>query len=392
MIQSVVSRAAAAAVLIAAACSGAPVAVAQTVDAVDAATQVMDYGERAFPQYFPKHKQNATAAPYLYRYYPETGIYLGVADGKVYVLGGPWPEITYAGNLLDFITPVRSTGLISNISVPGFPHKVAVYKPEGATRAIVFLHGGGGTNYGLAYSLGLNSAKAEPTTNTADWPWLVSNKTIAIFPQGENIPTAPFAAGWSNHTMTSGQDDVAFLKALATYVTTNYGISDITLVGHSMGGAMTNRMWCESPTTFKAYVSLAGPASSYYLDPNTPCAPGANVAPYYGIFAGSDEVMQNSGKWDAATWRLSALVSSGSAFLNPTMIGEWQQYVRRAQLMCGETPQLSDKSSTGTVDSWSNCGGRLRLWDVLQSQHAVESIQDNAGTPLINLTADFLNR
>jgi len=370
----------------------APVVHAATVDPIDAATQLMDYGERVFPQYFPKHAQNQSIAPYLVRYYPQTGIYLGVNDGKVYVLGGPWPDITYVGDLSGFISPVRSTGLLSSITVPGFGNQISVYKPDGATRAMVFLHGGGGTNFGLAFSLGLNSAKAQPNTDTADWPWLVSNKTIAVFPQGLNIPSAPLGQGWSNHTMTSGQDDVAFLKALAAYIKTNYGVSDITLVGHSMGGAMTNRMWCEAPTTFKNYVSLAGPASSYYLDPATPCAPGASVAPYFGIFAGSDEIMQNSGKWDAETWRLNALVSSGPAFLNPIMIGEWQQYMRRAQLMCGETPKLSDKSSTGTIDSWSNCGGRLKLFDVLQAQHEVDSIQDRAGTPLINLMADFLNR
>ncbi|WP_395702427.1 alpha/beta hydrolase family esterase [Aquabacterium sp.] len=364
-----------------------------TVDPVDAATQLMDFGEKTFPQFFPKHQQNITSLPpYIYRYYPDTGIYLGVADGKVYVLGGSWPDITYVGDLGSFISPVRSSGLLKNITLPGFGNQIFVLQPAGATRAIVFLHGGGGTNYGLANSLGLNSTASAPTTDTADWPWLVSNKTIVVFPQGLNIPSAPLAQGWSNHTMTSGQDDVAFLKALAAYIKSTYGVSDIVLAGHSMGGAMTNRMWCEAPTTFKAYVSLAGPASSYYLDPNTPCNPGANAAPYYGIFAGSDQIMQNSGKWDALTWRLSPLVSSGPAFDNPIMIGEWQQYVRRAQMMCGETPQLSAKTSTGTVDKWSHCGGRLQLWDVLQAQHEVDSIQSNAGTPLINLIADFLNR
>lgn len=392
MSQTVLSPLALAAVLTLGACWPAA-SQAQAVSATDAALQVMDFGERMFPEYFPKHKGNQSFPPYLYRYYPETGVLMGVADGKVYVLGGPWAEITYVGDISGFITPTKSTGTLSNITVPGFPHKVVVYRPQGATRAVVFLHGGGGTNDGLANSLALNSVKAAPTLDTANWPSLVSNKFIAVFPQGENIPTAPLAAGWSNHTMNSGQDDVAFLKALAAQIKSSYGVSDVTLAGHSMGGAMTNRMWCESPSTFSAYISLAGPASSYYLDPATPCAPGANAAPYFGIFAGTDEVMQNTGKWEAATWTLSRLVSSGSAFLNPVMIGEWQQYVKRAQLLCGQTPKISDKTSTGTVDSWSHCGGRLRLSNVLQASHAVESIQEQGGTMLlVDQISEFLNR
>ena len=56
---------------------------AQTLDA----TTLMDWAETAYPQYFPGHQANLQSDPYLYRYYPQTQNYLGVAGGDVYVLG-----------------------------------------------------------------------------------------------------------------------------------------------------------------------------------------------------------------------------------------------------------------------------------------------------------------
>ena len=79
-----------------------------------AADQVMDLGERLFPNHFPSHVATLSSGPFLYRYYPSTGIYLGVAVqsdsatvmGGVYVLGGPWGNnALYLGTLTDFVTP-----------------------------------------------------------------------------------------------------------------------------------------------------------------------------------------------------------------------------------------------------------------------------------------------
>jgi len=58
-------------------------AAAQALDA----TTLMDWAETAYPQYFPGHQANLESAPYVYRYYPQTQNYLGVAGGDVYVLG-----------------------------------------------------------------------------------------------------------------------------------------------------------------------------------------------------------------------------------------------------------------------------------------------------------------
>lgn len=80
---------------------------AAAVDPADAANQLLDFAERNYAVYFPSHQTNALYEGYLYRYYPETGIYLAVRDGNVYVLGGVFGnEILLVGPLTQFITPV----------------------------------------------------------------------------------------------------------------------------------------------------------------------------------------------------------------------------------------------------------------------------------------------
>jgi len=54
---------------------------------IPTATQLLDWAELAYPQYFPTHEADLSSAPYVYRYYPATDNYVGVAEGMVYVLG-----------------------------------------------------------------------------------------------------------------------------------------------------------------------------------------------------------------------------------------------------------------------------------------------------------------
>ena len=87
----------------------------------EAANQLMDAAETAYPQYFPSHQATQSFAPFLFRYYPQTGIYLGVVVtansfytlNGVYAAGTPFGGLdnpTFIGLLTDFITPVGSGG------------------------------------------------------------------------------------------------------------------------------------------------------------------------------------------------------------------------------------------------------------------------------------------
>jgi len=274
--------------------------------------------------------------------------------------------------------PAAQGNQVITTQLPGFPHAVTFCIPAGATRAIVALHGGGGNSSAIAYQLALNSSAAATTTGTVNWTWLSANKVMLVLPQGQHIEGSSGATTWSNYAMTSGQDDKAFLQALAAKVRTTYGLAHVTLMGHSMGGTMANRMWCESPSTFNAYVSLAGPASSQFQQAATPCACtlGNATPPYLGVFGDADSVMQTSGNWTKPNWYIDPVVvwAGNAAFLNGTMIGEWHQHSDRVLQVCGTTLDLGGYVNTGNVDTWTSCGGKLVLKRVRGADHGVDAI------------------
>lgn len=278
--------------------------------------------------------------------------------------------------------PPTATDQLVATTVAGFPHAVNVYRTAGATRAIVLLHGGAGDLNAVAYQVGLNSSAATTTAASINWAWLRAHQVMLVIPQGQHIASNPGAATWSNHAMTSGQDDKAFLQALAARVRSDYGLADLTLMGHSMGGVMTNRMWCESAATFNRYVSLAGPASSAFNQPATPCAPGGAVPPYLGVIGDGDEVMQTAGAWEAATWSVNPAVvaSSRDAWVNAVVIGEFRQQQARTAMACGGTLDGGGFTTVGNVDTWQSCGGRLILKRVRGAGHGVASLDAGMGT------------
>lgn len=297
-------------------------------------------------------------------------------------------------------SPAAVDSLVTT-SVSGFPHEVNIYVPAGgATRAIVALHGGGGNNTAIAYQLGLNSSVTKTTTSTINWDWLRANKVIMVFPQGQHIAGASGATTWSNYAMTSGQNDVAFLQALAAKLKNDYGVSKIGLMGHSMGGAMTNRMRCESPATFDSYIALAGPASQHF-DPAgaTPCVPSVNK-PYMSISGDADQVMQTyNNRWPNDRWIINPLVewAGNAAFLDSTMLGEWREQQVRVTQTCGESlaPLGSPNTSAGNVQTWINCGGSMVIKKVSGADHGVASMaaQMDANNPMVvmNAVMSFLN-
>ncbi len=70
---------------------------------------LLDWAEHMYPQHFPGHRPDERADPYLYRYYPATGNYVGVAGQDVYVLGPlSGGELMRVGTLADFTSNVHS--------------------------------------------------------------------------------------------------------------------------------------------------------------------------------------------------------------------------------------------------------------------------------------------
>ena len=93
--------------------SSAPApALPSDVDEETAALQLLDFGERSFPDLFPGRPATGRYEGYVYRYYPETGVYLGVRDRQVYVMGGSFGSTPLAvGPLMQFMTPSSTARL-----------------------------------------------------------------------------------------------------------------------------------------------------------------------------------------------------------------------------------------------------------------------------------------
>lgn len=69
---------------------------------------LFDWAERQFPELFPSHETSLQLPPYVYRFYPATGHYLGVADTDVYVLGPvSQGQLLRVGSLSDFAAAVH---------------------------------------------------------------------------------------------------------------------------------------------------------------------------------------------------------------------------------------------------------------------------------------------
>jgi alpha-tubulin suppressor-like RCC1 family protein len=90
---------------------------AAEVDQAAEAKALFDFAEAQFPQLFPSHRPDMAAEDWRYRFYPETGIFLVVADGAVYVLGGPFGEhVRYIGLAHDVLNPPSS--VVVTVSAP----------------------------------------------------------------------------------------------------------------------------------------------------------------------------------------------------------------------------------------------------------------------------------
>ena len=273
----------------------------------------------------------------------------------------------------------------TDLALPGFPHALDVYLPSNAERVVIFLHGGGGTKEMAAYresGVRLDEpSNGEPKPDTA---WLLSTRTAWVFPQGQHLAGHPLAKTWSNYLMTSGVDDVAFLKAMAqalrsgTLAPSIPGFTRVYLAGHSNGGVMAARMWCESPTTFDGYGALSGPPSVELLPSGAhPCAPQVG-RPYIAIIGDSDTVLGTKDNWDGA-WAVNECLQAGggATMPNPNLANE-ETFHRnfRVPALC-PTPAGAPTNSA-TTTTWSDCGGKVTLIRVTGADHCVTVTSNDA--------------
>jgi poly(3-hydroxybutyrate) depolymerase len=268
--------------------------------------------------------------------------------------------------------PMATVSVKTNQTIPNHPHMIDYYIPSNATSAVVFLHGGGGTKEGLEYSLGIkaDSTAADYYMSSSGQGWLSNEQVIAVFPQGQTVAGSNWT--WSNYVMNSGVDDVKFLQDLVASLKSSSSLPHVTkiyLVGHSNGGMMANRMWCESPDTFDGYAALAGPPS-VHLDPGTgthPCLP-STIKPYLGIVGDHDTVLQTAGEANSHEWTINPiLLVKPAAWLDPIpqVLNDELFFSKRVSLKCDGT--IGSPTVSGQITTYSDCSGSLKLEIIAQA-------------------------
>ncbi len=183
-------------------------------------------------------------------------------------------------------------------TLPTAPQGFDIYRATNANKAIIFLHGGGADKHHAAYQFGINLNDVDADYSAVNEEVLLANRALAVFPQGQAIPAAPEAYTWNNYVTDSGQDDMAFIRELVASISSRYNITRFYIVGHSTGGMMVNRIWCEAPELFDGYIAIGGPPSQRFLEPSTQCSP-AEAKPYLGIVRSADAVLGVRDNWEA---------------------------------------------------------------------------------------------
>jgi predicted esterase len=258
-------------------------------------------------------------------------------------------------------------GFGDDVVLPETPGRIVdSYAPSAPPRrVVVFLHGGGGSKDAVAGQLGLTELpQAGLDALGALW----------ILPQGEALDANPRT--WSNHVMTSGEDDLGFLVRLAGVLRDEWPTASLVLAGHSNGGMMTHRVWCEAGEAYDEYVSVAGPPSVRFdpADPERGALPCTGSRPYRAIVGNADHVLATEGNMLAATWSIADRLvdASPDAFLDPTLMNEVRAHrALRAPALCRGEPLAAPvdvPAANPRRREVSDCDGRLRLWLVLSQQ------------------------
>lgn len=282
-------------------------------------------------------------------------------------------------------TATTATGVLeTGLRLPGYPHAIDVYRPAGATRVVVFLHGHGGTNWQMAFNLGINRKPRAAVAANVDWALLQRHDIIAVFPQAQALDAAS-SATWSNRIFDSGQDDVAFLTTLAAHARTAWGARQVALAGHSAGGTMAGRLWCEQTEAFDAYYSVAGPmpapSDSHF---NYNCSPTA-AAPYAMVVGDQDRLlpMFSADRVQPTPQQVAA------GLLNSTLTAEWLRHGHRGAATCGELTALADATARPYGPVWQACDGGVQFTVVRGADHPMSSIQARTGEPLLDWIVRF---
>jgi uncharacterized protein (DUF1800 family) len=184
---------------------------ATTTGPVPTATELMDWAEVHYPQYFPPHQANLTADPYVYRHYASTQNYLGVAGNDIYILGPvSGGGLVRVGTLAEFAPLVFASRYPYSDAQAARFLQHATFAASDADIAAV---------RSLGYAAWLDQAFAQPAS-TSNWDWLVS-KGIDVNPDAATVSIGVDSQIWQR--LLTAPDSLRQRVALA--------LSEIFVVG-----------------------------------------------------------------------------------------------------------------------------------------------------------------
>jgi hypothetical protein len=266
-------------------------------------TNLMDWAELRYPQFFPSHQQNKSSAPYIYRYYPETNTYVGVDGVVVRVLGPAFGrDILTVGVLSDFVCQV-------------FPENCAPPTANaGASQQV--LVGSGVTLSGIGSS--------DPNGQALSYSWILTSKPTgsraSLVAAQTALPTfIADVAGAYVASLTVSDSEFTSAAAFTTVTAVAANVAPVANAGGSRsvvtgtavflsgsassdqnGDALTYRWTLTIPSGSGAYLSNATSVGPYF----TPDIAGAYVA----------TLVVNDGKVDSQPASVSVTATSQSTY------------------------------------------------------------------------------
>ena len=254
------------------------------------------------------------------------------------------------------------------------------YVPANQTRrTVIFLHGGAGNKTQVANALGISNLNQDS---------LDAEATLWLLPQGETIMDGGVAT-WENRVMTSGANDELFLDALARFAKEILGSQQVVLAGHSNGGMMLHRMWCETDAPIDVFFSAAGPPSERYDADNGDLSCGG-TKPFWAIVGNQDHVLQTKNNLYTDTWaiREQLVEQAPNAFLNGTLVNERRaHFTLRAPNRCPNQTPPQEPNIGERYLAWNACNGTVRFWWV-RAQSDYRVIAAGGNHPIAKLEAD----
>lgn len=125
-------------------------------------SELMDWAQTAYRQFFPGPQPDTALDPYVYRHYPESGNYLGVAGQEVYVLGPvSGGGLLYVGTLGEFACNVHPQDC--PVTVGPQPSDLTVPLGRAATFSVQV-----SSAVAVSYQWQSSASGQEPFTNVPD--------------------------------------------------------------------------------------------------------------------------------------------------------------------------------------------------------------------------------